>query len=412
MTQQAAKAALAALVDTAHQAEARGDSAGARAAWRRLVLSQPDEALWRLKLAAVSEDPSAALAACAAGALAADRPLVALLAALRAGLDGLPERFADYLQGSKRLGQGAPPAPPLAPLTPPPADAADALPAWPAPVFGAPLRPIPLLSSLDAEGFEAVVGALSSHQLSAGEVLLAEGSPAAALYLVAGGELAVIKADAARGEVVLGHLRAGAVVGEMALVLDRPRSATVRATTDVALVRIELEALKALSRKRPAVRDGLARFTQERLLATLVGTSPLFADLDPVARGAVLWRFEQHDLLADEVVVTEGDPAAALCLVVTGAVEVSRADGGRDVTVARLGPGEVFGEIGLIRGGQTTATVVATTDTQVLRLNRSDFEALCETFPAIRARAAHLADVRLAENRFIFEDDEFIEAAD
>jgi CRP-like cAMP-binding protein len=248
--------------------------------------------------------------------------------------------------------------------------------------------------------------------LDAGEVLLAEGAVADALFLLVGGELEVVKAEAARGEVVLGRLRAGSVVGEMALVLDRPRTATVRAHGDAELIRVDLAPLRALATRRPAVRDALATFTHDRVLATLVGTSPLFADLNQFERGAVLWRFEGRDAIADEVLVSEGEAPLGLFLVVEGAVEVSRDEGVGPVPVARLGPGDVFGEIALIRGGTTTATVVAQTDTHLLLLARRDFETLCTEFPAVRTRAQALGVARLAENRFIFEDDEFIELAD
>ncbi|MCB9522713.1 MAG: cyclic nucleotide-binding domain-containing protein [Myxococcales bacterium] len=394
----------------ARAAAAEGNAIAARAAWRRLVAAEPANPVWRLRLAAADPQPEVALEACVTDALAADHPLAALGAALAAGLSDLPARFADYLQGSPRLGRGAPPLPPLATPAVPAVVSEAELPAWPQPVAGH-VTPLPLLSSLDAKGFEAVVPALSRVALDADQVLLAEGSAATALYLLAGGELEVVKAHATRGLVSLGRLRAGSVVGEMALVLDRARSATVRAVTDVELIRVELDALEAVAERRPAVRDALTRFTHDRVLATLVGTSPLFTDLDQADRGAVLWRFEHRDAATGEVIMAEGEAPAGLHLVVTGEVAVSRQDHGVAVPLARLGPGSVFGEIGLI-SGRTSATVTAARATELLRLAPNDFKALCEEHPAIRIRTAALADARVAENRFIFEDDEFIEAAD
>lgn len=392
----------------ARSAAKSGDLAAARTAWRRLVRLEPDNPVWRLRLGDVSADGVVAHSDVVVDALAADAPLAALTAALAAGTGGLGLRFERYLQGSGRLGRGAPPQPPLPlPETVPP-DLDAPLPRWPSRHTTGPVTPMPLLSSLDVEAFNALVPALSRRSLAPGEVLLAEGAVAEALFLVAGGELEVIKADEARGEVTLGSLRAGSVVGEMALVLDRPRTATVRAVRDAELIRVDLQPLRALAEARPAVRDALATFTRERVLATLIGTSPLFADLDQAARGAVLWRFTHRDALPDEVVLSEGEAPSGLFLVVEGGVQVLR----DDALVAHLGPGDVFGEIALVQGGTTTATVVANTDTHLLLLARRDFEALCTEFPAVRTRAVALGAARLAENRFIFEDDEFIEAAD
>ena len=400
------------VADVAREARERGDLEGARRALRRLIRTEPSNPVWRLRLADVLEDRVRAHGDVLNEALGADAPLVALAAALAAGAGGLGVRFERYLQGSSRLGRGAPPQPPLpAPRTVPP-ELNESVPHWPVRHTTGPVNPMPLLSSLALEGFSAIVPALSRVQLSPGEVLLAEGATADAMFLVAGGELEVRKADDVRGAVLLGRLRAGSAVGEMALVLQRPRTATVRALVDTELIRIELDALRELATTQPAVQDALAAYTRERLLATLVGTSPLFADLQPTERGAVLWRFTHRDVAAGEVLVHEGGPSEGLFLVVEGQVAVHHADADAWVKVADLGPGKVFGEIALVHGGTAVATVVAETDAYLIVLDRRDFDALCIEFPVIRDRASALGTARLAENRCIFEDDEFIEAAD
>ena len=70
-----------------------------------------------------------------------------------------------------------------------------------------------------------------------------------------------------------------------------------------------------------------------------------------------------------EVVVTEGEPAHEFFVILAGEVEVTH-DG--DV-LRREGPGEVFGEIGLLRNVPRTATVTAVTDVELLVLGRKPF---------------------------------------
>ena len=66
-------------------------------------------------------------------------------------------------------------------------------------------------------------------------------------------------------------------------------------------------------------------------------------------------------------------------LIATGQAEVTR-DGKR---IAQLGPGDVVGELSLIDGGRRSATVTATTDLEVLELDREDLFALMKKAPPV-----------------------------
>lgn len=81
----------------------------------------------------------------------------------------------------------------------------------------------------------------------AGEVIMTEGETGAEAYLVERGELRVTRETA-----LLAELGPGAWVGEMSLLLDEPRSATVTAITDVQLRRINAESFGRLLAEDPA----------------------------------------------------------------------------------------------------------------------------------------------------------------
>ncbi len=82
-------------------------------------------------------------------------------------------------------------------------------------------------------------------RLSAGEELFAEGSPGDRLYVITEGELEVLK-DSSGREVLLNVLKPVEVVGEMALLEDKPRMASVRARSDSALLAIGKEQFQHL----------------------------------------------------------------------------------------------------------------------------------------------------------------------
>jgi CRP-like cAMP-binding protein len=91
-------------------------------------------------------------------------------------------------------------------------------------------------------------------------------------------------------------------------------------------------------------------------------------EIDQLARGAVTVR-----LRPEEVVFREGDEGDRCFVIQAGGVKVVRAlpEGGR-VALARLGPGSVFGELGMFEGERRSATVIALEETVVVGLGAAD----------------------------------------
>ena len=85
---------------------------------------------------------------------------------------------------------------------------------------------------------------------------------------------------------------------------------------------------------------------------------PLFAGLDDDELAQVALLFKERHFDAGDTVVMEGSDGAAFFLIESGEASVSVRGSER----ANLGPGDHFGEIALIDGGQRLATVTATTD--------------------------------------------------
>jgi hypothetical protein len=98
--------------------------------------------------------------------------------------------------------------------------------------------------------------------------------------------------------------------------------------------------------------ERLDRFARERLLKNLLATSPLFKPFDHTQQMELLKRFEGHDLEPGTVIIREGDAGQGLFVIMFGEVEILNKDAaGREKTVAKLGAGEVFGEMSLLATG-------------------------------------------------------------
>lgn len=78
---------------------------------------------------------------------------------------------------------------------------------------------------------------------------------------------------------------------------------------------------------------------------------------------------------AGETVFHRGDPGDKAYLIREGEVAITTDQGGREVTLANLGPGEVFGELALISHQARTATARATEDTEALVITTERLQA-------------------------------------
>jgi ABC-type lipoprotein export system ATPase subunit len=108
-------------------------------------------------------------------------------------------------------------------------------------------------------------------------------------------------------------------------------------------------------------------------------------------------------------IIQEGAPPENFYIVTKGEVEVHvKAANGQEFVVARMGPGEYVGEIELLRGGDSIATVRAAIEegAEVAALDPEEFAALIAQSEAAEAAIGQVADERLAESRALREADD------
>ena len=96
----------------------------------------------------------------------------------------------------------------------------------------------------------------------------------------------------------------------------------------------------------------------------LLGTSQLFTGIDPEELKGIAGTLDEQHYLEGHRIVTEGMTGVEFFLVVEGLATVE--SGG--ATVARLGPGDFFGEVAALDHGPRTATVRATSALRCLTL--------------------------------------------
>ena len=113
----------------------------------------------------------------------------------------------------------------------------------------------------------------------------------------------------------------------------------------------------------------------------------LFQDLDGEALEALARIARSRSFSDGGVIFRKGDEASGLYVVVRGRVKISAGSrDGREVVLNLLGPGEVFGEVALIDGGERTAEAAACEPVRALVFERAPLIAFLEANPALMLR--------------------------
>ncbi|HTM23362.1 MAG TPA: cyclic nucleotide-binding domain-containing protein [Kofleriaceae bacterium] len=260
----------------------------------------------------------------------------------------------------------------------------------------------PLLSELDSDLVRYLIEGGSLVHVPAGRAVFQEGELGDSLFLVLEGTVDVERHDPASGAIGrLATLRKGAFFGEMALLTDTPRSATVRVTRDATLLEVSREAVRTMIGRDERVLKLLMRFFRARLVGTLMATSPLFTHLGADERRDLVTRFRLRELPSGHPVLAQNTPGDGLYMVLAGELVAVRGDVGPEdeQELGRLHPGDVFGEMSLLEDRPAMATVRTATRSWVLRLPREEFERLARAHPQVRNRLIDIATQRREANR-------------
>ena len=174
------------------------------------------------------------------------------------------------------------------------------------------LRRSKLFAELPGEDVDALARASRRVALAPGEVLLEEGSPPDAMYVVTSGELEVVRA-APGAPLLLNVCGAGDLIGELGVAHGRPRSATVRARSAATVQRIGADALDRLlahprsarallvSMSRRLDREEALLRQRERMAALGSLAAGLLHELNNPASAVVRGVSRLRGLLADAV---------------------------------------------------------------------------------------------------------------
>jgi CRP-like cAMP-binding protein len=265
------------------------------------------------------------------------------------------------------------------------------------------LPTIPLFSDLPKNAFILLLEQMHMRTVFPDETIISEGDVDDSMFIISHGQVKVTKTSETGSEVVLAHLSDGTFFGEMALLSESPRTASVISEEESLLFEVSRATLDSVVKNFPSVKHTLMRFYRQRLLNNLLATSPIFKPLDAAQRKSLIERFKSREVTANEKILEQGQKGDGLYMLLSGRVEISRKDNGKRQVLAHLKEGDVFGEMSLLSNNPVSANVKTIRKSIVLKLPRRTFSEIVSTHPQLLAHISELSSERSKTTKAIMD---------
>ncbi|HET7910758.1 MAG TPA: Crp/Fnr family transcriptional regulator [Pseudolabrys sp.] len=131
--------------------------------------------------------------------------------------------------------------------------------------------------------------------------------------------------------------------------------------------------------------------------AAILRRTELFAKLDVPALEEVVRHGRTRRVPRGRIIFHRGDLATDCHLLLSGRIRIGQTDGGNDVVIRYVGPGQIFGALALFHGGRYPADATAVTDCVEIRWSSAAITELMQRYPRIALNALAIVGHRLDE---------------
>ncbi|MFN7915635.1 MAG: peptidase domain-containing ABC transporter [Vicinamibacterales bacterium] len=251
------------------------------------------------------------------------------------------------------------------------------------------LDELPILQFLSDSARALVVRSFVATSYPFGRVIVEEGAPTDAMYVIVSGRARVLKQGDRGVEIPLNMLTTGDSFGEIELLDGTPRPATVRASSEVLALRLDRSVFQALLEVNPDIRTYLELQVKHRRLQGFFKNFPAFSKLPPEAVvGMILADLTPVTVEAGATLFKPGDPPGPLYLVEQGRVALYTLEKGQRRHLAQRERGEYFGEVSVFRNTPREHGAEALAPCAFLTLGEETFTRLVNSMPEFRAQMA------------------------
>jgi CRP-like cAMP-binding protein len=244
---------------------------------------------------------------------------------------------------------------------------------------------LPLFGALPDKAQQEILKSLSDHQFASGERIFSQGESEPRLWLIRSGRVEV-RRQVGEEQQLLAQLGRGAVLGEMSIFDDSPRSASATALGAVGAYSMSRDKLEEVWVKFPLIRQMLLKNYRVRHLRNLIVHAPFMQHIPEDHRRGVAMLFRVREvppgvvLIADEA--KEDD--SGVFGVLGGRVRVEYRTASDELRqLAILGPGSIFGYGKALFGLERPFRYVTSGRTSILRMSPRSMQTILTAHPPL-----------------------------
>jgi HlyB family type I secretion system ABC transporter len=234
---------------------------------------------------------------------------------------------------------------------------------------------------LSDEHFAALEPLLQEEHYDFGDVIVKQADPADSFYVLTRGRARALKIKSNGEEIPLGVLKPGDSFGEAALAEGGKRSATVRCSTAVDVLRVARNDFLQLVQQVPELRHYIEMLGRNRAVQSFLYQFSNFGRLPAPALRSMIDNLTPIGMAKGSLIIREGDAAGPMYVIEKGRARAFAGVNGRELNLAFYREGDFFGELSILNGAPRAASVEAFTDCQLLALEPQAVLELRHRFP-------------------------------
>jgi HlyB family type I secretion system ABC transporter len=238
-----------------------------------------------------------------------------------------------------------------------------------------------LFRFLSDEHFAAMEPLLQEQHYDFGDIIVRQDDPADAFYVMTRGRARVLKVKPDGEEIPLGSLKPGDSFGEAALSEGGTRTATVRCSTAVDVLRLDRNDFLQLTQAEPEMKRYVEMTGRNRALQSFLYQFSNFGRLPVPTLRSMIDKLTPIGYAKGSLIIREGDAAGPMYVIEKGRARVFTGTNGRERNLAFYREGDFFGELSILNGSPRAASVEAFTDCQLLSLDPAAVQELRNRFP-------------------------------
>uniref|UniRef100_A0A1E1X8B1 cAMP-dependent protein kinase type II regulatory subunit n=1 Tax=Amblyomma aureolatum TaxID=187763 RepID=A0A1E1X8B1_9ACAR len=235
--------------------------------------------------------------------------------------------------------------------------------------LGQAVKNILLFKSLDVPQMQEVIDAMFERKVKPGDIVIKQGDDGDNFYVIASGTYEIFVNTDREQDKLVGKYDGAGSFGELALMYNMPRAATIKAVTEGALWAMNRQTFRRIVLK--------SAFKKRKEYENLLEKVPMLKSLNSYERMNLCDALMPRSYKEGELIIKQGDDADGMYFIEDGTVRICvKKDGGNETEVSRISKGGYFGELALLTKKPRAASVYAVGAVKLAFLDVSAFERL------------------------------------